>query len=673
MIGIKRYLTVLMVLGIAIAVSGQSVFDMPKLFPQHRRFLAEFVTALQEKNWLTAEVVARSAVKIFPNDANWHYNVACVCARQSRVAEGLEWLEKAIRLGFKDLKQLQEDADLMALRQSARFPELLSLARQQVAKGTRNETLNAALAQPLFFGNEAVVTAENTQWEWHPVNGGYMTSLFAFTGARKVKPEAYAGPFANLIRPWLREGSAAGNAGDLYVNRDEDRTQVAFDDFPLLTPVVYSEDAQQSVAHVGMANGVFSSGITPYATIGTSAVALGSTAFWRSIPRLITTEAEADACAFRLAQQNQLYIYDASVDCSEQQDAELLVGHSAQFFATAGGRAPAEAQKEVEALAELLLAGLAAMSPETKQEMLRRGALVPTFQMLVRQHLKGVNDYCSAKAHPLFFDADQIDGAAFVTAAHRMRVEDLPVMFQVAARYETMPRQYVDYFDAPNSERISDTPWSIKRVIRGKEKTRKMTVSAVSAEPNVTYKWFVVNGMADKIRIRPLVKNGALATIEVDYHGVYEQAGVKRRHVDIACVALRKGQPASQPCFISFRYLANEQRVYDANGRIESIDYRMPETGAIYEDPALSAFKNWRDDYRYDAAGKLKGWERTRADGTQQSFDAHGRRILETSSTGEAKKVVEVKYFPRMHAVDTDRATLVIELLQADTERVSTL
>jgi YD repeat-containing protein len=501
-----------------------------------------------------------------------------------------------------------------------------------------------------------------------------MTTLLTLVGDRKVTPEAYQGPYAELIQAWMREGTAAGNAGDLYVNRDEDRTQIATEKFPLLTSVMYGEEAQMARAHVGAANGAFSSGLVTHPVVGTSLLSLANTPFWRSLPRLVTTEAAADALSQRMAMANQLYIYDASSDYSKQFKGDLLTAAVPQILISCDRTSQQPNAKQAnETLAELVLAGMAAMRPETKQEMLRRGLLVPTMQMLLRKSVKGAPEYCSAAAHPIAFDPAEIEGEAFVRAAHALMPDQLPTIVQLAMRREAMPRQYIDYFDAPTSERISDTTWSIKRVVRSIEKTRKMTVSAASAEAGVTYHWFVVSGDPQKVRFRALTKDAALMTIEVDYHGAFEQNGIATRHVDIACIALRKGEPASAPSFVSLRYLANERRVYDEAGKIQQVDYTPPENGFVYEDPALSAFKNWKDDYHYDANGRLSGWTRTLANGTQQQFDARGRRILELNPDGSAKRVVEVNYFPRTDSKSNAVTSPAIELLPVDTERTLTL
>lgn len=655
------------------AVRGQSVFDMPKLFPQHRQYLAEFITSLQKGNLLAAETAARAAVKLFPNDANWHYNIACVCARAQRVDEALLWLEKAIDLGFNNIQQLQTDTDLAALRTSFTFTQLLEKAKSgQVTPA--NATLKGATAETVPFGTTVDVTAANTQWNWDIQQGGYMITLLQLMGDRKIDAARYQGPYASIIQEWLAAGSAAGNAGDLYVNRDEDRSQVAYECFPALTPIIYSIEAQRAKAHVGAANGLFSSGIITHPVVGLSTLSLGTTSFWRSIPRLISTEQQADQLAFRLATTNQLYIYDAALDYVPAKRIDLFTAQATSFIISGcqQGDISAATQK-AERLTTLILAGLAALQPETKRTMMQRGLLVPTFRMLLSRAIKDSKGALDRTSYPIVFDIDCIDGERFIRAAHELTPATLPVSFTIVSRYETKARRYIDYFDTPTTETISDTSWSIKRVIRSKDYTRKLTISATATEPGVTYQWIVVNGDTNKIRIRPLTKDASLTTLEIDYHGVYEQDDMKTRHVDLACIALRKGEPASAPSFVSLRYLANERRTYDDKKRIRQIDYTAPESGFTYEDPALTAFKNWRDDYHYDANGRLRGWTRTLVTGETHDFDALGRRILEKHPNGSAKRVVEVSYLPRVDAKSNAVTTPAIELLQADTPRILTL
>lgn len=650
--------------GLAAVAGAQSVFDMPRLFPQHRRTLARFMAAAQHGDLTEAEAAARAGAKLFPRDANWHYNVACACARGGRPEEAMEWLGKAVDLGFTDLRQLEGDADLASLQGRADFKALLVRAKALAANPPKNPTLSKAFATAVAAGAEAVVKAENTQWDWDPVSGGYMTTLLqVLPSGKAAKP--YAGPYAETVRPML---APEAYAGVLYVNRDEDACAVRYEGFPRLTPVVYDEEAQRAGAHRGPANGLFSTGLAALPVVGNASLAMGRPPFWRSLPRAIATDAAMAATAFRLAMANQLYVYDATPDLNRRFKGDLLTSNNPSLVLSADltreRPEPKAAQRE---LTELILAGLGVLRPETRREMFRRGLLVPTMQRLLRQSLKGAPDYLSAAAHPTAFDPAAIDAEAFLRQAHALTPEALPPFFQLAVRQETMPRQYIDYFDAVGSEGIADTPVSVSRVVRGVGKTRRLTLSATAPnEPGLIYRWFVVNGDPERVRVRPLTADGALVTLEADWQGAYEKEGMPMRRVDVACVALRPDGSASAPAFVSLRALANERRTYDAQGRVACVDYTAPESGFVYEDPMLTAFKNWSDHYLYDAEGRSLGWVRKRKDEPDQRFDARGRRVLATHPDGSPKTLTAVSYFPRMTPGGDGLSVPAVELLQAD-------
>ncbi len=640
----RRIWLFFVVVGLSALAWGQSVFDMPRLFPQHRMYLAQFIQAAQRGDLLRAEVAARSAAKLFPDDANWAYNVACICAKDNRPEEALDWLEKSIELGFHNVQQLQADADLSSLHQEERFKGFVSRLESLKSAPQQMDALREAGWSAVVMGSEAEVSESNTQWNWDPVAGGYMMTKVALRAGETLP--AYAGPYAELIAPWIAEGSAAGNCGELYVNRDEDRTPVRYDAFPGLTPVLYSEAAVGKSAHLGAANGLFIGVASAVPTVGNSVLPILKMPYWRSVPRMFSTESTMNAIAFRLAMSNQLYVYDVTMDYNHRFKGDVLIGNTPQHIATTDliAQQPnaADAQTQV---TELVLAALAAMPKETKEEMYRRNLLVPTMQRLFRQHLKGVKDYFAPEAHPVVFDPTMLDGVAIVRAAHALKPTDLPPFFQLVARQETMPRQFVDYFDLFPSEGLSDTPMCITRVIRGMTETRKITIeAALPTEPGLTFKWFVVNGAPEKITLTPVMKDGSLMTLEVKYHAPFtNRAGMLTRRVDIACIAVRQDGTASAPAFVSFRSLGNEQRTY-ADGRIAKVVYTQAPEQYVYEDPLLSAAKNWTDSYHYDAQGNCTGWTRVLADGTTHDFDTQGRRIVERAADGTPSKVVKVSY-----------------------------
>ena len=76
--------------------------------------------------------------KIQGNNASvaW-YDFACVAVVAKRTNEALQYLHKAIDLGYSDAEHLQTDDDLKPLRHDPRFASLVSDARKHVAASTQ--------------------------------------------------------------------------------------------------------------------------------------------------------------------------------------------------------------------------------------------------------------------------------------------------------------------------------------------------------------------------------------------------------------------------------------------------------------------------------------------------------------------------------------------------------
>ena len=523
-------LMVMVALTGSVGFAAQTVFDLPALFPQHVRYLSQFTAALRQGDWLTAETAARAASKLLPGDANWQYNVACVCARSGAVEEALKALRKALELGFSGAAQLEKDEDLAALRGLPAFRELVAQAAQLAANAPENPLVAQAQPTPIRMGGEASVTEANTQWAWDPSSGGYLTTLFALFSPSSSESSEYRGPYAEIVRPWLVPNALAGV---LYVNRDADACVVRYENFPGLTPVVYSEEAQRAKAHIGAANGLFSNGRTPLPTVGNSTSVKGNSFFWRSIGRSVSSSPDAMATAFRLAVNNQLYVYDATADFlpGEAPGAgDNFHTYNPAFLLSVDADAADLKQAHPKAvqrgLTELVLAAVAVMPPETRQAMWAQGLFVPTVQRLFRQHVKGFPDYFSSGAHPVAFDPEQLEVEALLQAAHTLRPEQLPPAIRLAVRQDSMPIRYVDYFDLTTSEGVADTPVCVTRILRGRGRTRRLTVEVapLREEPGMTFRWFVVTGQAEHVRIRPLVASGSLVTLEVDAPGDFIDA-----------------------------------------------------------------------------------------------------------------------------------------------------
>lgn len=640
------------------ALHAQSVFQMPEIFPRHRILLSEFAQAMAAKNYEAAETAARAGATLLPNDTNWAYNVACALSLQGQADAAFSALEKAIRLGFTNLAQIEKDPDLNAIRPLPRYPELLDLARSLQGKPAPGAALMAATPLSVETGKEATVGESNTSWDWNPTTGGFYLTLLRLIPGQFDKT-AYTGPAADIITPWLKAGSAAGNAGDLYVNRDSDTLLPDLAAFPGLTPVFYDDTAQRYGAHAGPANAIFrDEKHHPLPTIGSCTyIYAANTPFRRTIPRLLTLD--APIAQFQYAIANQFHTYTASGDFDPEALGDLFIANTPYSLAAAGD------VKDIKPFTEAALAALAAMDPAVKAEIIRRGALTPTLQTLIRLSQKNIAGsipaYLTAAAHPAAFSIANLDVSALVNRAHTLTKAGIQPILQIRALRYSMPKPNVDFFDASPSEGIADTPCSILRIIRGTPYTRTMTVEVMRAPTGMKLHWFIVNGDPAKIRITPRTDAMSIVDIEVDYHGAYTThangAPIQTRRVDIALVGV-SGHNVTAPSFISLRYLANEKRTYGPQNRIAAVDYRIDD--ATYADPRLSARKNWKDTYRYDPAGRCTGWLRERSGEPAQRFTSRGHLIKESDSKGRPVKAVAVSYLPRRqegipHPVDLNQ------------------
>jgi tetratricopeptide (TPR) repeat protein len=71
----------------------------------------------------------RKLVRLQPENATAHYNLACSLALSKRPAAALTTLAKAIALGYDDAEWMTEDPDLAPLRKRPEFKLLITLVR----------------------------------------------------------------------------------------------------------------------------------------------------------------------------------------------------------------------------------------------------------------------------------------------------------------------------------------------------------------------------------------------------------------------------------------------------------------------------------------------------------------------------------------------------------------
>ena len=69
--------------------------------------------------------IDKRLVQLRPGDALAHYNLACSYALLKKPELALKTLRKAVELGYRDFRYMQEDHDLESIRKDPRFRQLL--------------------------------------------------------------------------------------------------------------------------------------------------------------------------------------------------------------------------------------------------------------------------------------------------------------------------------------------------------------------------------------------------------------------------------------------------------------------------------------------------------------------------------------------------------------------
>lgn len=71
----------------------------------------------------------RKLVRLQPDNATAHYNLACSLALSKRLADAMKSLRRAIELGYDDHEWMANDPDLEPLRANQEFQDMLKLLR----------------------------------------------------------------------------------------------------------------------------------------------------------------------------------------------------------------------------------------------------------------------------------------------------------------------------------------------------------------------------------------------------------------------------------------------------------------------------------------------------------------------------------------------------------------
>ena len=398
----------------------------------------------------------------------------------------------------------------------------------------------------------------------------------------KEKPIAVGGgKVGELLRQWWKEGTASGNAGDVYDNRDGDHSPLNLTPWPQMSAIKYSKDDIKLFKHWA-AQRV----IVPHVTFGNSSTSapahLGG-----SNPRSYYVSARGLAFLYEEYTRNNLYIYPEHRDHDPGHNGRGdgygdMYPTNTPYLIISQGSSGSD-----QPFMRMMPYVLAAFRPEVKKKLTETGTLMPTIQMLFRstnKHLKDPKEYLTGKAHPTVFEGSWVDDLAIVQKAHALELNALPPMVQLRVVEEDKAINGLDYHDLVSTEVLADTPACIARIHRSKAYKRRIVVSAEPSfdvnKSKLTYTWVILRGDPDKIKIVPKKDDQSVAEITVAWHDrrpVSPGSPLESNRVDIG-VFVHNGTHYSAPGFVTFHTLDREARTYNKDGKLLEIAHGMGET-----------------------------------------------------------------------------------------------
>jgi hypothetical protein len=383
------------------------------------------------------------------------------------------------------------------------------------------------------------------------------------------------GEIGELLRKWYSKGTAAGNVGDYYDNRDGGHSKLNMDPYPQLQKIEYTEEQIKAHQHWGLQGKIL-----PYVVFGNSSTSASPTQSGSNV-RSYYTNPRGLAFLFAQYAHNNLYIYPEHRDYDpghngEGGDGDLFPTNTPYLIASQGSSG--SDQPFMNAMPYVL----AAFRPDVKKKLIQSGLLMPTIQMILRitsKNLKGSEEYLTGKAHPTVFQGGDLDTKKMVEMAHEIILSNIPPIALIKILKEITPTNGIDYFEPELTEKLGDTPAVIARVFRGSNYIRKITVSAEgSADLNkrpLKYYWAILRGNPKMIKIEPLNTSRSVAEITIPYlqrSPIAEDSSLESNRVDIG-VFVHNGAYYSPPAFITFFTLDNEARTYGSDGKPVEIAY----------------------------------------------------------------------------------------------------
>jgi hypothetical protein len=441
-------------------------------------------------------------------------------------------------------------------------------------------------------------------------------------------------PTGLLLQEWFATGRAAGHTGDHYDNRDRGHSALDLSRYPQLKPLPYSEAEKAAGADYGMPQR-----LRPGTVLGNASLS-GQAVNGASIPRLYYSTKEGLSFLTNQYLGNQLYLYPEHQDHDPRAAdgtgyGDLYPTNSPYLIISQGSSGTDQPFLNAVAMT------MASFTPEVKAVLRERKTLFPVIQQILRSSQKSLTkpeDYLTGPAHPSAFDAASLDEEKMMRLANAMTLETLPPVFHLEVTSESPPPQRgVDFFEGPGRdfESLADRGMVIARVFRGMARERRLSVRVAGVEAGSVgngenppvFLWRLLRGDPALVTIAPS-ESTFDAEITVKYQGedkpVPGAPALTSRRVEIGVFA-RTESGYSPPAFITFYFLPNEKRRYDARTEnLVEVDYAFDRA---FVDVTLTSAKPWRDVYLYDEkTGLLTGWRREEAGKPPVEFDTFGRK-----------------------------------------------
>ena len=493
-----------------------SVWDYPPRQMAHEKLKAQFIEALREGDTVTRTETCRKAVQIFPDDPTWRYNLACSLAYYKDPAGAFTELEKAIDLGFRNADTIAADNDFKSLGNDRRFKELVEYARKMSGKQILSGPLVFTPATSVF-GKIVTLGEQNLVWDFE-------------SGAFK----------ANLT---LAKASSEGNTGDLYMNRDGAHSLPDFKKWPGLTIVRLDAEGREKKMDLNEPNILF-----PYPVFGNCSRAYTKGVYWRSLPRaLMTSQSYKIKTMERFWKSNQVWVFPAvdDFDFSEKGKGDVFASVTPYWIQTEG-----RSWSDLPFL-EAALEASRSFSPSIKQQLVAKGLLAPTMQMILRRSIKGVEtdeDYLTSKAHPTCFSAKDMDFGRVKTIASEMKIEDIPPVANIPV---VAPEKLSYKGTFPELTYASNNAWAF--VLRAEKPERSFLVKATGGE---AYAFKIVHDDLGAAHIEQPKKDVAKITLD-------KTLMTPSNRVDLAVFTKSATSSWGAPSFVSFAVVDPEAAYSD--------------------------------------------------------------------------------------------------------------